>query len=354
VEGVRRDVRIVNLSLVNTPWYIQQMKEKPYYPEAEAVPISLSNAQIERISPMVWEPRKMELPVPPEVFRKYGVTDTALINRGAIDFTMSHTFQVGDTKAIKVQDIMVRDIIYTNNWKYPIYFAVTVSPDSKIGLDNYLWFHGLAFRLEPRKVPDADHGLDVGIVEQNLFHEPATPSRTPQYGYRYRGVADTTVYYDENTSKLMTNFRSAFIRLALYYSNAERKKDKAAEVLDRMDAIIPRKKIPLGWDVQADIANFYLQLGRRGAFDTLTTEIEPELRRMITAGEINWRSYRNPYLILLQMYEVRGDKPAQLALLQELQTKFPNDPNLKQRISALERELQPRAPAVQGKNDTAS
>jgi hypothetical protein len=354
VEGVRRDVRIVNLSLVNTPWYIQQMKEKPYYKEAEAVPISLSETQIERISPTVWEPRKMELPVPPEVFRKYGVTDTALINKGKIEFTMNHTFQVGETKAIKVQDIMVQNIIYTNNWKYPIYFAVTVSPDSKIGLDNFLWFHGLAFRLEPRSVPDADRGLDMSIVEQNLLHQPEIPSRTPQYGYRFRGIADPHVYYDENTSRLMTNYRSAYIRLALYYSNAAKNKEKAAQTLDLMDTIIPRSKIPLGWDVQSDIANFYLQLGRRGAFDTLTTEIEPEMRRMIDAGEINWRSYRNPYLVLLQLYEIRGDKERQLELLQDLQGKFPNDANLKQRISALESQLKPKTPAVPGRNDTAS
>jgi hypothetical protein len=354
VEGVRRDVRIVNLSLVNTPWYIQQMKEKPYYKEAEPVPISLSNTQIDRISPMVWEPRKMELPVPREIFHKYGVMDTALVNKGKIDFTMNHTFQVGETKAIKVQDIMVRDIIFTNNWKYPIYFAVTVSPDSKIGLDNYLWFHGLAFRLEPRAVPDADRGLDVGIVEQNLLHQPEVPSRTPQYGYRFRGLADPGVYFDENTSRLMTNYRSAYIRLALYYSNAMKNKAKAAETLDGMDTIIPRKKIPLGWDVQSDIANFYLQLGRRGAFDTLTTEIEPEMRQMIAAGDINWRSYRNPYLILLQLYELRGDKERQLELLQDLQLKFPNDPNLKQRISAIEADIKAKTPAVPGRTDTAS
>jgi len=279
--------------------------------------------------------------------------DTALVNKGKIDFTMSHTFQVGETKAIKVQDIMVRDIIYTNNWKYPIYFAVTVSPDSKIGLDNYLWFHGLAFRLEPRAVPDADRGLDVSIVEANLLHQPEVPSSTPKYGYRFRGLADPGVYFDENTSKLMTNYRSAYIRLALYYSNAMKNKEKAAETLDRMDTIIPRKKIPLGWDVQSDIANFYLQLGRRGAFDTLTTEIEPEMRQMIAAGDINWRSYRNPYLILLQMYELRGDKERQLELLQDLQLKFPNDPNLKQRISSIEADIKAKTPAVQGRRDTA-
>jgi len=75
VEGVRRDISIVNLSLVNTPWYIHQMKNKQYYPEAKSVPMSLSDAQIDRIAPTMWEPRKMQLPVSREAFARYGVTD---------------------------------------------------------------------------------------------------------------------------------------------------------------------------------------------------------------------------------------------------------------------------------------
>ena len=73
---------------------------------------------------------------------------------------MRNTLEVGQTRAIRIQDIMVRDIIYTNQWKRPIYFAVTCAPDSKIGLDEYLWFHGLAWRFEPRKVNREDLGLD--------------------------------------------------------------------------------------------------------------------------------------------------------------------------------------------------
>ncbi|MEK9136879.1 MAG: DUF2723 domain-containing protein, partial [Bacteroidota bacterium] len=164
VEGIRRDVRIVNLSLVNTPWYIQQMKNKPYYAEAKAVPISLTNAQIARIQPMAWEGQQRSLIVTNEAIARYGVTDSTTMKTGKVTFTFNPTLDIGGVKAIRVQDLLVHDIITTNQWKRPIYFAVTVSPDSKIGLDEYLWFHGLAWRLEPRKTPDQDRAMDVKVL----------------------------------------------------------------------------------------------------------------------------------------------------------------------------------------------
>jgi len=339
VEGVRRDVRIVNLSLVNTPWYIKQMKLDPYYPEAAAVPISFSDAQIDRISMVAWDPRSVELRVPPEVFAHYRVNDSAAIKSGKISWTFKNTFQIGSTKAIRIQDRMVWDIITTNQWKKPVYFAVTVAPDSKIGLDQYLWFRGLAWRLEPRRIPSQEAGLDAPILEANLFNEPEGFSKTPQLGYKFRRVADPDVYFDENTTRLMTNYRSSFIRFALNQANVAGKPEKAEAALDRMEQVIPRWKIPMSWDLSADIATFYHRLGKMDKFEEIASEVEPVCWQLIKEGRGNVNSYYNPYRVLLDIYEIRKQSAKRLEVLMALQSQFPNDPTVKRKIGEVQAEM---------------
>lgn len=346
VEGVRRDVRIVNLSLVNTPWYVQQMKNKPYYEEAKAVPISLSDTRIANVQPQLWEPRTIDLPVPPDVYAKYGVTDTAATNKGKISWAMRNTMQFGQTKAVRVQDILVLDIIRTNQWKRPIFFAVTCAPDSKIGLDDYLWFHGLAMRLEPRKVSREDIGINPGIIEQNLFHEPEGFSRTPQYGYKFRLVNDPKVYFDENITRLMLNLRTAYIRLAMYYANVDSNMQKAAEALDRMETIIPRSKIPMGWDLESNLAYFYFRIGRTEKFEELAADVEKEARKLLASGQFNLSTPDNPYRALIDIYDLRKDYQQELEILKDLQTRYyPNDQSLKQRIAFVQQLANKSTPA---------
>lgn len=337
VEGIRRDVRIVNLSLINTPWYIKQMKQKPYYPEAKPVPMSLSDREIENIGPIQFQERKLALPVPREVYARFGVTDTAEINKGKIEFTMRPTLQFGNISAIRVQDILVQDIIFSNRWERPIYFAVTCSPDSKIGLDEYLWFNGLAWRLEPRRVPNReDGGINVQILEANLYNEPQGFSKTPQYGYKWRGINDPNVYFDENTTRLMVNYRSAFIRLALHYANAAGNAQKALAVLDRMEYLLPRSKIPMGWELASDIAAFYLRLGKKEKYDEIMAEVEPECWAALQSGMFNMNSYWNPVRVLLDLYENRKDYQKSIDVLRWLEQRYPGDPNIQQRITQLQ------------------
>ncbi len=355
VEGVRRDVRIVNLSLVNTPWYIQQMKNKPYYGEAQAVPISLSDQRIQQMpSVAAWRTRKITLPVPPGVLARYGVTDSAALRTGSIEFTMKPTLTIQGTPAVRAQDLMVLDIIQTNQWKRPVYFAVTCSPDSRIGMDDYLWFQGLAYKFEPRRTLRDEAAIDPKVVEENLFNEPQGYSRTPQYGYKFRGLSDPKVHFDENTSRLMINLRFSFIKLANYYATVESDYAKSAAALDRMEVIVPRSKVEMGWELTSDLAAFYRRIGRQGKFDTLMAEIEPELHRQIDAGRYNLNTYYNPFRVLLELYDVRGDLPKTYALLKTLQGIYPNDQGLKARADQVQARLRGASPDSAARRDTVA
>jgi hypothetical protein len=281
----------------------------------------------------------VEIPVPPEVAAKFGTTDTAVINQRKLVWYMPNTMQVGSIKAIRVQDLIVLDIVRTNQWKRPIYFAVTCAPDSRIGLDDYLWFHGLAFRLEPRQATQASFGLDAKVLEANLLNEPQGFSTGPQYGYKFRGINDPSVYYDENTTRLMLNYRTAFIRLALYYSNAMNNNARAVEVLDRMEAVIPRTKIPLGWELASDLAAFYYRAGKTEQFESLAAEIETTCSALIESGQANLNSYWNPYRVLLDLYDMKKEYAKAIELMKSLQIMIPNDPSVQQRIAVLEAQL---------------
>jgi hypothetical protein len=332
VEGIRRDVRVVCLSLANTPWYIQQLKDKPYYAEAAPVPISISNARIQNIEPIAWQPRDIDLPVPPDVAKQFSVTDTAVMNRGKITFRMNNTFQAGQTKAIRVQDILVLDVVMTNQWKRPIYFAVTCSPDSRIGLDNYLWFEGMATRLEPRKVTQEEMALDPETVSANLLQEPAGFSRTPMSGFKFRGINDPGVFLDDNIQRLLLNYRFAFMRLALYYANTTGDQAKSLQVLDRMEQAIPRSHVPMSWEMLSDLAVSYRRLGREDQFNEITAELEPICKRLVESGEANVNTYYNPYRVLLDIYDARNDYANELDILNRLLTRFPGDPGIKHRM----------------------
>ena len=179
VEGVRKDVRVVNLSLLNTPWYILQLKH-----QEPKVPISLSDEQIERLM----------------------------------------AYRLKNGKIIRVQDIMVQDIITTNKWKKPIFFAVTVSDDNKVGLQDYLRMEGLVYRLVSEKKP---HQIDAEKMHHNLWDV-----------YKFTGLADPKVYKNENMMKLLANYTTAFVFLAFNYDQ-DGKPDKAVAELRRCMEVLP-------------------------------------------------------------------------------------------------------------------
>jgi hypothetical protein len=339
VEHVRTDVRVANLSLINTPWYILQLKnEEPH--GAKKVAMTLTDQQIENLGLTPWNARDVDIPVPREVFAEYGVTDTSITNRGKITFKMPASLQGTNQRgekvgAIRVQDYLVREIVLNAKWERPIYFAVTVSEDGKIGLDDYLRMEGLATRLTPVRSTNQSY-LDEQAMRENLFNEPQGFYREPHHGFKFRGLNNPKIYFNDNDRGLMSNYRNAFMRLAMYYGNTLNDTAKMAETMDMMEKRIPRSIFPMDYRLLSDVARMYHYAGREETYNELAQELETTCWGLIDEGYGDPTEYYNPYRVLLEIYGVRKDYVKEKDILQRVQTRFPNDPSLKVRIAQMD------------------
>ncbi|MDE3058532.1 MAG: DUF2723 domain-containing protein [Bacteroidota bacterium] len=343
VEGVRRDIRVANLSLINTPWYIDQLKNDTPF-GAKKVPISLTDDQIANIQPREWKARQMTLDVPKAAVEQFAGTtdigkqgtlvDTSILNSGKITFTFPSTVKFGSISAIRVQDIMVYDIIRTNAWRRPIYFAVTSTPDSKIGLDRYMRMDGLAMKLIPYQAPTDDGVIVDSIFSANLYNTPKGFYKEFHRGYKYRGLSDSTVYFDENIRRLTMNYRNAFLRLALYHLYTARDNAKAVQALDSMDAKLPRNVIPMDYRLMFDVANFYNQAGAKKQYTEYITELQGILERKIQSNPHEQLSQYNPYTILLAIYEANEEYQKAIDVLNKINEVYAGTPGLEQQVKS--------------------
>ena len=177
VEGIRKDVRVINLSLLNTNWYIKQLKH-----QEPRVPITLADETIDVLSVQGWNDREVEI--------------------AGISWTVPRAGTLGeDIGYLRVQDLMILHILEQNNWEKPVFFAVTVSPENDVGLDEHMQLEGMVWRVVQN--PNSDL-MDLDRTEHNLWNV-----------YQYRGIADPEVYKDRQIRTLLRNYTVSFHQLAL-------------------------------------------------------------------------------------------------------------------------------------------
>ncbi|GAB4131089.1 MAG: hypothetical protein Fur0015_04940 [Ignavibacteriales bacterium] len=339
VEGVRQDVRIANLSLLNTPWYIKQLKNNSPH-GAMKVKMTLSDSQIDNMGPERWETKKVSVPITREIYKKFNVPDSVIKNENEFSWNMKPTAQFGDVQAVRIQDLAVLDLIKANKWERPIYFAVTCADNSKLDLDDYLQMEGLALKLVPYKGENNFYFVNEKILKQQLFNEPSGFSKNYQPGFKYRGLNDSTIFLDENHQRLAQNYRNSYLRLAIYYLQEKNDKKAAIAVLDKMEEKLPRTIIPIRYELLHDVSSLYKSAGEMQKYNQLTNEVEKIAIDMIKKNPLDFNREYNPYVILKEIYENRGDYDKLIDLFTKLQSNLPSpDQGIKGLIEEYRRKL---------------
>lgn len=132
VEKFRRDVTVVNLSLVNLPWYVKQLKHNPENPLA----MQRSDAEIDALRHRVYEDPK-----------------------------------TGQQQFIMIKDYVVHDIVTSNSGEKgrPQFFAVTIPQENMSRYYPNLQMEGMTYRLMDTPGPDNLPRTDPQAVLQNML-----------------------------------------------------------------------------------------------------------------------------------------------------------------------------------------
>ncbi|MEM0999749.1 MAG: DUF2723 domain-containing protein [Bacteroidota bacterium] len=216
VEGVRTDVRVVNLSLLNTDWYIDQMKRQ----QNESPPLPISAKQIDYLGDKNairgW-PRGTEvtLDVNPTAVLANGTVQDKHRNLVVSPMKWAPSVRGGERSYLLKQDWLILDIMRNNarsGWKRPIYFSSTIPPSSYIGLQPFFQVEGLANRVVPvdfSQLPKIEDPYGrSGRLDPEISLERLR-------SFRYTGLNDPDLYLDDHIRRtIVGNLASMIFRCA--------------------------------------------------------------------------------------------------------------------------------------------
>ena len=253
VEEERNDVRACNLSYLQTDWYISQMK-RPYY-NSPALPISWDYEDfMPGKNEVVWVENRLNAPLEvKKAFQFLHSTDPRTKRDGEGYIPTDQLYVLSpDSQKINFKkarrftrsEMMVMEMLSTNQWKRPIYFAVTIGEDYHLGLNPYLELTGMAYRITPERSADGKPRVNTEVMYDNMLNK-----------FKYGNINIPGIYIDENTMRMCRTHRMMFCQLAeaLY---DEGKYDKALNVLDFAEEMLPGFNVPYDY-TSASMASLY-------------------------------------------------------------------------------------------------
>ncbi len=306
VEGVRRDVRVCNLSYLQTDWYIDQMRRDAY--ESKALPIKWKRYQYVQgtrdvayvydmpqfptmdvktaIHEYVLNPDLLDketgvcafptgnlyIPVNPDDAIKSGAV------RPELKDSIIPQFNIQLKNRVLKHEMMILEMLSQNNWERPIYFSVTVGDDYYMGLQDNFRLEGLGYRITP--ISEAGGRVDTDLMYDNMINK-----------FKWGNISDPTIYLDENNLRMCRTFRLMFYRLAEALIK-EKKNKKALATLDYCMKVIPPSIIRHDY-YSVFLAAQYFSLGENEKGDEIMEDLASN-----SVKNIAWyKSLRNQQMI---------------------------------------------------------
>jgi hypothetical protein len=325
VEGKRTDIRVCNLMLLNTDWYIDQMKRKSY--GSDPLPVTLPTKKYyDGINNQTFIIEKTKDPVDIStvidwVKSENKGTKVQVSPTEVLDIIPARTIRIPvDARkviasgAVKPEDsakivpyidiklkgnsilksqLIVLDILAHNDWKRPIYFVTGYHNDA-LGLEEYFQLEGLAYRLVPIKSENkswVEYGrIDPDILYQNMMKK-----------FVWGGANDkkADIDYNHKRTLLVVRARLNYAKLANALSH-QGKNEKATEVLDYCMNTFPLDIIPYDPYVP-DLVEGYFKAGNKEKGIAMTRALCSHYYE-----QLDYYLKQTPYIVNSADYEIQS------------------------------------------------
>ncbi len=294
VEGIRPDVRVVNLSLIAVDWYIDLLRRKVN--DSEAIKMSIPQEAyrgylrnqsfhlpnvyrgrdnnpptavkdlLEMIgrdnskatggrAESIYDTNNAYIPVDSAEVMKYGVVKPAEADK----IVRRMPLQLAGKSFLTKDEIAVLDIIGSNLWERPVYFAVTCRPEKMFGLNDYMQLEGLALRLVPIKGQSEMQFFGVvgsGSVNKEAFYDNFMNK------FQWGNFDKKDLFVDRSYMPSVQSMQLGVRRTAYAFLEAG-DTTKAVEMVDRYLEAFPHKNFPYDYSTNLMLGVYY----QAGAYD---------------------------------------------------------------------------------------